>query len=633
MNDARPGAGSAGYLPIASYGVIGNLRTTALVGTNGSIDWCCLPNSSCPSVFASLLDARKGGRFAVSLLSETSHCSQSYVEGTNVLETHLYSSTGCLTLCDFMELSGNLTMKRRTLTEPAVYRIIRSVGSNQVRVEWSPRPDYGRAGVRIEREKGEFVARSTGGEIFWLEGLRGRTWVETRGGQATLFAEMGLRDGQELCLTMHMNCSPVSGSFEGALEARDETISCWRAWLRDEAGAQREWAGKWRDHLVRSELVLKLLTNGETGAIIAAPTTSLPELIGGERNWDYRYAWIRDASLTAKALASMQHVQAARDFLHWVHEVTLEGEKRKRIQVVYGPFGEVDLAEHTLGHLEGYRRSAPVRVGNSAYRQKQLDVFGEILDSAHQLLRGGEFIPAALQPFLTEVANRAALSWLGEDLGIWEFRDRPRHFTYSKLMVWVALLRAVELGEGFGLNGEVAYWRHVAGVVRETILNLGYSPTLKSFVQAFDSEHLDASSLMLPLRGLVSMEDARAQGTIRATLERLTERGLVRRYSAPDGLEGSEGAFLLCTFWLVDALALSGRLQEAWDIFEGAAARANHLRLLPEQIDPSTGEFLGNFPQGFSHIGLINSLNTLRRAEGGSAGVLREHELHRKQSA
>jgi pentatricopeptide repeat protein len=394
-----------------------------------------------------------------------------------------------------------------------------------------------------------------------------------------------------------------------------ETERAWREWLS--ASHDLEWAGGRAPLVERAALAMKLLTFYKTGAIAAAATTSLPEEIGGIRNWDYRYAWIRDAGLTAQALLALGHRGDVRDFLHWAEESSVsEGEEEWGVRIMYGLRGETDLEEKELEHLEGYRGSRPVRIGNGAADQLQLDIYGELLDAAYELMRMGERLPDRVSQFLARSADRACRDWREPDAGIWEMRGPPRQFVYSKMMVWVALDRAVHLARKGVISGDADRWRRTSEEILHFTCENGFDPQLGAFTQSIGTPALDASNLLMPIHEFLPADDPRVQGTIDRTLEHLTADGLVYRYRCDDGLEGEEGAFGLCTFWLVDALALSGRLDEAWEIFDGMASRANSVGLFAEQVDPRNGELLGNFPQAFTHIGLVNSALYLAHAEG-----------------
>jgi GH15 family glucan-1,4-alpha-glucosidase len=379
---------------------------------------------------------------------------------------------------------------------------------------------------------------------------------------------------------------------------------------------------------VRSGLALKLLTHAHTGALAAAATTSLPEEIGGLRNWDYRYTWIRDAAFTVQALLALRHRAEALGFLEWV------GKVQEPLQVMYGLHGETELPEIELTHLAGYRGSRPVRIGNGAAKQQQLDIYGELMGAAYELLRWGARIDAKVWRLLREIVDLAIAKWKEPDYSIWEVRGGPRQFVYSKLMVWVALDRAIQLAKRFRLNGPVATWRRVRDEVRQAVLTEGYDAQVGAFVQSFGSKALDVANLLIPIMGFLPFDDPRVQGTIDRTLERLIDNGLVYRYLTDDGLPGGEGAFGLATFWLVDVLALSGRIDEAQQFMEGMARRANHLGLFSEEFDPKTGEFLGNFPQAFTHTGFVNAAVYLSHAQGGrpAARAPMGTEEHRQEA-
>lgn len=607
---------SIGYLPISDYGIIGNLRTAALIGRNGSIDWCCLPHLDSPSVFAAILDTGRGGRFSVSA-SGAGPGEQEYITDTNILITRFTTDAGKLTVTDLMPLSGEIIGRGRSHAPPGIIRILNcEEGSVEVVVEWSPRFDYARSRAQIEEVSGGWLA--TGGdEAMFLCGPED-AGIDADGRNAALHSRFTMREGEMRPLEVHwgledMICDP--GRAEAAL---DGTIQVWQAWAQygDLAQTSR-WAGEWLPYVNRAGLVLKLLTMAGSGAIAAAPTTSLPEEIGGIRNWDYRYAWVRDASMTAQALVSLGHSREAVEFLQWMERTAEAHSGARQPQVLFGLHDPTtDPEEIELEHLEGYRGSRPVRIGNAAARQLQLEIFGELISTGYELARRGMDLEHRSLKFLAAVTDYACSRWMEPDHGIWEIRGKPQHFVYSKVMVWVAVDRAIYLAKHHGLVGDVDRWKRTRAAIRERVLAEGYNPEVDSFVQAFGSMALDAANLRIPLVGFLPFDDERVIGTIDQTLEHLTKNGLVYRYFTDDGLAGEEGAFGLCTFWLVDALALSGRVDEARDIFVGLVERANCVGLLPEEFDPDTGEFLGNFPQAYTHIGLINSALYLAYAEG-----------------
>ena len=583
-------------------------------------------------MFAALLDHSKGGRFRVSPVDYTKS-TQRYLDSTNVLETRFESSDGMFTLTDFMPLRGSIVGAGNPDTSPTLLRLLRcEEGEVEVGLEWSPRFDYARAVTNIERTESGALAHAgeteneTGGEVMALAGFprapSGSVKISDDGHGSVLRARFTLRAGERMALVNRYGVTEIEADLGECDALLQETVAAWRGWVHscsDNPGGCA-FGGPWHDLTVRSGLVLKLLTHPDTGAIAAAPTTSLPEDIGGVRNWDYRFSWIRDAAFTAQALFALGHHAEALDFVHFAQRAAKAGgDHPLQLQIMYGLHGETDLTEKTLAHLEGYRGSSPVRIGNGAAGQKQHDIYGELLGSAYELVRlGGELEPD-LMAFLGAVATQACQVWQEPDAGIWEVRGGPQHFVYSKVMVWVALDRAVAMAERYGLPGPVEVWRREREAVREAVLSQGYDPEVGAFVQAFGSKALDAANLLIPVVEFLPFDDSRVQGTIDRTLEKLTHHGVVHRYlteSTDDGLPGGEGGFGLTTFWLIDALALSGRLDEARALFEGMVERANHLGLYAEEFDPRTGAFLGNFPQGFSHIGFVNSALYLARVEG-----------------
>ena len=604
------------YLPIAAYGAIGNLRTVALVGRDGSIDWCCLPQLDSASVFGALLDARRGGRFRVAPVGGRAG-TQAYAGESNVLHTHWETAAGRLQLTDFLPLRGDLVGRAASEAPPELHRVLRCEGGEaEVEIEWAPRFDYARAGVRIHRAAGGWVAEAEGGaERLTLGGVEDGE-LRDDGHGPVLTAPLRLRPGAPRALVCRWGTAQAAASPDDSLAWLDETLAAWARWVEHEP-VTVSWAGALQPQVTRSMLALKLLIHADTGAIAAAATTSLPEEIGGVRNWDYRFTWIRDASLTAQALTAIGHEREAIDFLHWAERAAAGCEPGWEIQIMYGLRGERELPEQELTHLAGYRGSRPVRIGNGAATQRQLDVYGELLDSAWELARRGARLEAPIWEFLAHAAERATRAADEPDFGIWEVRSEPRHFVYSKAMLWVALDRAVRLAERDGhLQGDVAHWRATRDALHAQVLARGYDAQLGAFTQAYGTRELDASNLLLPIHGVLPADDPRMLGTLDRTLEQLTENGLVYRYRGDDGLPGEEGAFLLCTFWLADALALAGRVDEAWRIFEAAAGCASPLGLLAEQADAHSRELLGNYPQAFSHIGLINSALYLAYAEG-----------------
>lgn len=609
---------SVRYKEISHYAAIGNLRSVALVALDGSVDWCCFPELSDDAIFAALLDSERGGSFRIAPLSHvwgkggrdpTSGSYQRYIPDTNVLETHFDTRWGKLLVTDFMPLRGSLDGVGKSETRPELTRIVRAIGGPiEVLCHWAPRPGFGKEPPMMRHAPHGVVAEGSAGERVALAGLSTRARLVDDGFGPVAQAVIRVEPGMPLVLSTRWGVEETAIRPSEAFDDLERTVEAWQGWCHRHAFAQtREWASPYSEYINRSELVLKLLIHGDTGAIAAAATTSLPETLGGERNWDYRYTWVRDASLTVQALSALGHRYAALDFLQFLHgALRPQAAQNAELRIMYGLHAEADLPEYELRHLEGYRASSPVRVGNAASTQTQHDVYGELLSAAYELIRQGVRLPSDLWLFLSRVADLAATHWRKPDAGIWEFRDK-RQFIHSKGMVWVALDRATHLGHLTGLPGDRRRWRRVAREVRAYTLEEGFNPELGSFVQSAGSSVTDAANLRLLLHEILPLDDPRVHSTLERTMQELLRNGLLYRYRDHDGLPGDEGAFGITTCWLIDVLAVHQRLDEAYELFEGLLSRANHVLLFSEQIDPMTGTFLGNFPQAFSHLGLINS--------------------------
>lgn len=583
------------------YGLIGNLETCALIGRDGSIDWYCLPHLESPSVFAAILDVERGGRFQISPRGRF-EAKQSYVEQTNLLRTTFRTPSGSATITDFMPVHGGRGVT--DLTHRAVLRRVACTrGEVELEVRFKPRFDYARGVPTVESAEDGIVARWQDQSLFL------QTPIPLQSGDGQAQGAFTLSQGEISWFVLQYNhqTSLCPAECEDLLNG---TTQYWLSWVHSCEPSQCMCNGPWREQVVRSGLLLKLLTHHDTGAIAAAPTTSLPEVIGGVRNWDYRYAWIRDVSFTVQALYNLGHVQEALDYFRWLKDLchTCGGySDPAAIQIMYGLHGESQLEESELDHLAGYRNSTPVRIGNAAAQQRQLDVYGELVNVFYETSRFGENLSQVDWQFIRKIADHVCQVWDRRDAGIWEVRGALKHFTYSKLMCWVALDRALKMASNRGLAAPLSRWITTREAIRRAILERGFSRKLNSFVQAFDSEALDATSLLISILGFLPANDPRVQGTIEATLKHLTVDGLVYRYRGDDGLPGEEGVFVLCTFWLVDALTLSGRVEQAEELFADMLKYTGPLGLLAEQIDPVSGEQRGNYPQALSHIGLINS--------------------------
>jgi alpha,alpha-trehalase len=601
-------------LPIADYALLSDCRSAALVSRAGSVDWLCFPRFDGPAVFARLLDA-DAGHFAVGVPGATA--TRRYLDETMALETTFRSPTGTAVLHDALAVGRNERGHELGAGSPGVLlrRLRCTDGEVEAEVEYVPRPEYGLVHPLIQPVEGGLAARG-GADRLMLS-----TPADLRVDGAAAGGRLTLRAGDWVCFALHhartWEPPPRVWSQDDITSWLDDTAAGWRSWSAMHQGYE----GPWRELVHHSGRVLQALTFEPTGAIVAAATTSLPEAVGGERNWDYRYTWVRDACLTMEALWVAACPDEADKFFGFL--ATAAASQLHRgvdLQIMFGIGGERDLTERELPHLGGWRGSRPVRVGNGAWSQRQLDVYGELLGAAQRLVEQlGELDPATRR-FLVAAADAAGQRWREQDQGIWEIRGEPRDFLYSKLMCWVALDRAVGMADLLGAKERVEAWTATRDEIRAAILEHGWSDRAGAFTQAFGSDHLDASNLMLAITGFLPGDDPRMKATIDAIAERLTdERGLVWRYRAADGLEGEEGTFLLCTFWLAQAQALAGEVEEAKATFERAAAYANDLGLLAEEVDVGGGEMIGNYPQAFSHIGLVNAAWAIVEAERRAA--------------
>jgi GH15 family glucan-1,4-alpha-glucosidase len=598
-----------GYIPIAEHGVIGDLHTAALVGTDGTIDWYCCPHFDSPSVFSAILDRQKGGYYRIAPTVEDWTPKQLYFPDTNVLITRFLTRDGVGEVQDFMPIHqspGNVSRHR------LVRRVLGVRGELTFRVEVEPRFNYGRdPHVVIFHENG-VIFRSADMTM----ALETAMPLTLRGDGVT--CEITLAAGESATFVLERvreDYVPRPYSERETREAFDNTIEYWRRWL-----SKSRYQGRWREVVHRSALTLKLLTFRPTGGIVAAPTASLPEQLGGGRNWDYRYTWIRDAAFSLYALLRLGFTEEAAAFMEWLrgrYSENLTGELGP-LQIMYGIDGRPDLEEEVLDHFEGHRGSAPVRIGNGAATQLQLDIYGELIDSVYFYSRNVSPIDHDSWVDLSRVIEWVCENWDQADEGIWEHRSGRQHYTYSRLMSWVALERAVKMALDRGLPADLARWQSSRDQIYNQIMTRGWHPERQAFVQHYDSDFLDAAVLLMPLVNFVAPTDRRWLSTLDAMSQELVSDSLVYRYNleaSPDGLEGEEGTFSICTFWYVEALARAGRVDEARLAFEKMLTYANHLGLYSEEIG-LTGEALGNFPQAFTHLALISAAFYLDRALG-----------------
>ncbi|MEV7970708.1 glycoside hydrolase family 15 protein [Sphaerisporangium sp. NPDC088356] len=597
----------SGYLPIADHGLIGDLRTVALVGTNGTIDWYCCPRFDAPSVFASILDADRGGSFELAA-DVPARTKQFYFPDTNVLITRFFAADGVAEIQDFMPIADD---SREIDRHRLIRRVVCVRGTLPFRVLVAPRFGYATQPHTAHVQDGRTIFESE--ELSLI--LTSSVPVDCDGQDVR--SEFKLHEGEQAVFALDRACDLPARSCAIA-EAEDEfaaTVKYWRRWL-----SASRYRGRWREVVHRSALTLKLLTYAPTGGIVAAPTTSLPEQIGGERNWDYRYVWIRDAAFCVYALLRLGFTEEAEAFMGFLSEhVTLSGDGFSGpLQIMYGIDGATELPEHELGHLEGYQGSAPVRVGNAAVGQLQLDIYGALIDSIYLYDKWGKPISSDRWDEVCTLVDWVCRNWDKPDEGIWETRGGRKNFVYSRLMCWVAIERAMRVAIHRGLPAAIPRWRRARDAIYRQIMRDGWSPRLRAFVQHFDDEVLDASVLMMPLAKFVSPTDPKWLSTLDALGEQLVSDSLVYRYDpdmSPDGLRGIEGTFSICSFWYVEALARAGRVDEARLAFEKMLTYANHLGLYAEQIG-HTGEQLGNFPQAFTHLSLISAAFNLDQALG-----------------
>ncbi len=602
-SDARGGHSSQ---PIADYGLLADCNSAALVDSNGSVDWLCLPRYDSDAVFARLLDP-DAGHWSIRPVGSY-RATRRYLPGTLVIETVFTTDTGEVRLTDAMRFAEG--QRGHDLGHDAPHELLRSLecvsGDVEMQLELAPRPQYGLIKPLVRLEEG-------GARTFGAGRLHIRSTVPLELEDSTLRAAFRIAEGDQLGFSVRWappeaQQAPQPTAVEDVAARIADTAEGWRSWEAE----HDIYEGPHRELVRMSSRVLKGLTYRPTGAIVAAPTTSLPETVGGERNWDYRFSWIRDSSLTIDALYIGSCSEEAEEFLSFMTSSAGGRAGEGSLQIMYGIGGEHDLSERELPHLRGWRNSRPVRVGNGAWDQVQLDVYGELMNSLWMYReKFGELHPE-IQSFVADLADTAARRWMEKDAGMWEMRGEPRHHLSSKVLCWTALDRAVKLAPQLGEYAKTEEWEAARDEIRAVVLERGWSEKRQAFGQSFESDELDAAQLLMPILGFLPAADERMRSTIEAIASELTEDGLVLRYRSvdgmnADGLTGEEGTFVICSFWLVSCLAKAGELERAEALFDELASYANDLGLLAEEIETASGEQLGNFPQAFSHIGLITA--------------------------
>jgi GH15 family glucan-1,4-alpha-glucosidase len=631
------------YQPINAYGVIGDCHSVLLIAPDGSVDWGCLPDFDSPAIFCRSLDAERGGYFQVAPTDPAITGSQRYLRGSNVLQTTFAGNTGKVSLTDFMPvetlspcsyraLNNNTWMQQNGSCHCLVRHVSCIEGELPITMTLKVTPNYAASPSEVTITPDEPGAVISGGGQYVGLFIAGAHRVsafslhlsqDDTNPHPSVIAQITLHEGERIQFVLGVGRTLEAARRLVTVELPQRnfdwelayTLSCWRQWI---AGCN--YAGPYRDWIERSALALKMLIYAPTGAIVAAPTTSLPEGEQGERNWDYRFTWLRDAAFTLCALSSLGFTEETRAFTCWL--LRLSYEDGEDLQIMYGIRGERDLTERELTHLSGYRGSQPVRIGNKASEQRQLDVFGEVLDCIYMywsqscLTRSGEKPGDPLWNLMCELIEYVCAHWQEKDCGIWEVRGSMRHFVYSKVMCWVALDRGIKAAQQFHLEADLSRWSMVRDQIRTDILLHGYDSTIQAFTQTYDGIALDASNLLLPLVGFIAPDDPRMRSTVDRTMEQLTDnQSFVYRYRNYDGLLGTEGTFTVCTFWLIDNLILQERLAEATTLFKRVLTCAGPLGLFSEQIKQGSNIALGNYPQALTHIALINSAVNLHHAE------------------
>jgi len=594
------------YLPIEDHGIIGNLNTAALVGMDGCIDFLCLPYFDSPSIFASLLDSKKGGHFKLAPVLEEASRKQLYLPDSNILLTRFLSEEGVAEISDFMPVQPPWPVH-------AVVRRAKAVrGDVSFRMTCAPRFDYGRSEHHLETKDGAVWFGSTGPDGLVL---RLKSNLPLRHSNGAAMAHFTLRSGEAAYFVLErMEANETGFILEEHWMANcfKDTLNFWRNWIN-----RSLYRGRWREIMNRSALMLKLLTSARHGSMVAAPTFGLPEKLGGTRNWDYRYTWIRDSSFTLYALMRLGFTEEAGAFFRWLERLFHELKEEEPLRVLYGLDGRRELEETLLPHFEGYRQSKPVRIGNAAGKQLQLDIYGELMDAIYLYDKFGQPITFEFWQHLVTLTNWVSRHWQQADEGIWEVRGGRQEFLFSRFMCWVAVDRAIRLAKKRKLPGPLDQWDKVRTQIHDDIHKHFWNEELHAFVQHKNTTAVDAASLLMPLVRFIPPNDTRWFHTLRRIEQVLVQDSLVFRYdpqhAADDGLSGGEGTFSMCSFWYVECVSRSGEIQKARFLFEKALGYANHLGLYSEELGPR-GEHLGNFPQAFTHLALISAAYNLDRS-------------------
>jgi GH15 family glucan-1,4-alpha-glucosidase len=597
---------------LADYSLIGNSRSAALVSKYGSIDWCCLPEFHSSSIFAALLDKTKGGYFCISPAGEFA-CAQKYISDTNVLDTNFKTADGEVRLLDAFTAMTEQQKSESLFPDHEILRIVEGIsGSVKMKLEYVPRVFYGKSPPRLKDRQKLGISFSSRENVYNLGSTLDPRQIRVSADQSSAHAEFSVNGGERVCFSLSYSDQGPAVLPElkvSGFRRLQQTILFWKNWIR-----KCTYAGDYGEQVRRSALALKLLEHAPSGAIIAAPTTSLPEKIGGERNWDYRYCWLRDASFTIRALVKLGFEEEAHAYMNWIlHATRLT---RPRLQVVYSVFGHAYLKENTLDWLSGYKNSRPVRIGNLADGQFQLDIYGEVLDAVYTYAPIVKQFDSNSKAFIIGLGKVICKVWEQPDNGIWEIRSSSVQHTHSKVLAWAGLDRLLKLCEKYQwTEAPIAKFRETAARIRNDIEQWGYNVHLGAYAREFNGSHLDASLLVLPLIEYCDAASPRMRSTVEKICERLLKNNLLYRYrEVDDGVSGEEGSFGVCNFWLIENLVKSGKVDKGIEIFETMLKHASPTGLFSEEINPDTHELLGNYPQGFTHIGLINAALTIESA-------------------
>ena len=608
------------YPAIENHGLIGDLQTAALVASDGTIDWFCAPRFDSPAIFSSLLDRQKGGHFRVTPVGTDYVATQLYLPGTPILITRFLSADGVGEVTDFMPVTGDKVTDRHRLVR--MIRVVR--GEMRFELDCQPRFNFGRDSHETELFDDGVQFRTSSMTMNVSAARHGALAasgdVEQAGDGVQIQQTLSVGDTGGMVLETAPGAAPHAVTPEAIERLHEQTREHWRTWV-----GKSRYTGRWREQVERSAMTLKLMTYAPSGALVAAPTAALPEQVGGERNWDYRFTWIRDASLSVYALLGLGFTDEAGAFLRWLNARIHESSaQRQPLQIMYRIDGAADLPEETLDHYEGYKGSSPVRIGNGAANQVQWDIYGEALNAIDLADRSGLAVGHDGWNHLAGIIDWLCEHWDAPEDGIWETRGGQQEFVYGKVMTWVAFDRAIRLAERRGRPADTGRWTNMRDMVYRQVMDRGFDEKRQAFVQHYDTDVLDASLLYMPLVGFIQPTDPRWQSTLRAMDEELVSDSLVYRYNpsaSPDGLRGSEGTFSMCSYWYVDALARSGRLEDARVAFEKMLTYSNHVGLYSEEIGPS-GEQIGNFPQAFSHLALISAaINLDYQLDHGAGNV------------